>query len=199
MLNIAGPEFDYGHVVFAVLGQCEHQRRSIEDSRFEQEITACAQEKLDRVKAAYEEFGGSAGYWDELAKEVLTVAVPQYAAAAKEMNRIERSGYGVFRHGDLGARLLFALIGLIIGSIIVALPWVPIFEDFFAFVLTAGGFFYPDLKRYMIERQYAKRLNRLVVESARYQTNAGLHYMTTDEIRESLQPGETSVKRRLPE
>ena len=84
---------------------------------------------------------------------------------------------------------MFAFIGLVAGSIIIATPWIPIFEDMFAFALTAGGFFYPDIKRYYYERQFTKLLNRLVTESARYQDNARLNYMTRREIQESFEPG----------
>ena len=63
----------------------------------------------------------------------------------------------------------------------------------FAFALTAGGFFYPDIKRYYYERQFTKLLNRLVVESARYQDNARLSYMTRREIQESFEPGTKQI------
>jgi hypothetical protein len=111
------------------------------------------------------------------------------------MNDLERHNFGIWRGGDLGARFAFALAGLIIGSIIIALPFVPIFEDMFAFALTAAGFLYPDLKRFMMERRYMKVLNRLVADSARYQENARLHYMTSQDIQKAFEPGDP---RRLP-
>jgi hypothetical protein len=195
MLNIAGADYDYGQVVYVVLQQCEHRRRSFDEASFDTEIRSCAAEALAEVKASYDEFGGSAVYWEELEKEVDEVVLPQYLAVARDITERERNDYDIWHGGDLSARLVFALIGLIIGSIIIALPFIPIFEEMFAFALTAGGFIYPDVKRYMVERRYTKELNRLVATSARYQENARLHYMTSQDIKKAFEPGDP---RRLP-
>jgi len=189
MLNIAGPEYDFGAVVFAVLQECEHRRRGVDDDEFEQAMEACAREKLAHIRKAYDEMDGSAPYWEALENEALKVALPQYVGAALEMNREERANFGMFHRGDISARFLYALIGLVIGSMIIALPFIPIFEELFAFALTAVGFFYPEMKRWMYERRYAKTLNRIIADAARYQDDARLHYMTTEEITKSLTPG----------
>lgn len=190
MLNIAGPQFDFANVVYAVLEECEHRRRSFEPDQVEFGLKSVAREKLKEVKGAYDEYGGGAGYWQELQKEVLETALPQYIQAAKEMNAHERTGFGIWRGGDVGARLTFALIGLIIGSIILALPFIPIFETMFAFALTAGGFVYPDIKRFQYEKRHAATLNRLVEASAQYQADSRLHFMTTKQITEAFVPGD---------
>ena len=193
MLNIAGPEYDFGSVVFVVLEECEHRRRGYGDDELKRQLLATARAKLAKIKSAYDEFGGSPAYWKALETEVMETAMPQYIDAAAEMNRLERNGYDVWRRGDLSARLLFALGGLVLGSIIIALPFIKIYETMFAFALTGLGLVYPDLKRYIAERRYAKVLNRFVGDATRYQQNSKLHYMTTTDIRESFQlPGETS-------
>lgn len=186
MINIAGPEYDFGTVVFAVLQECEHRRRSFDD--VEAGARACAREKLAEIQRTYAELGGSATYWQALEKEVLQTIVPQYVDAAEGMNALEASGFGAWRGGDLAARLVFALIGLLIGSLIIAIPWIPIFEQMFAFGLTAGGFFYPDVRRFAAERSYSRRLNGLIAESAAYQAASNLRYMTTDDVKKALQP-----------
>jgi hypothetical protein len=188
MLNIAGPEFDFAHVVYTVLEECEHRRRGLDEQHFGVELAAVAHEKLMQVKAAYQEFGGSEAYWEALEKEVLKTVLPQYTPAAVRMTELERRSWHLFRGGDIGARLLFALAGLTIGGIIIAVPFIPIFENMFAFALTVGGFFWPDLKRFYYERAHAKLLNRLVVESARYQENARLNYMTRQQIQDAFEP-----------
>ncbi|HEV7487824.1 MAG TPA: hypothetical protein VGQ65_19315 [Thermoanaerobaculia bacterium] len=195
MLNIAGADYDYAQVVYVVLQECEHHRRSFDEATFDAEVRACANAKLAEVKAAYDEFGGSAAYWETLEKEVEEVVLPQYEAAAREMNELESNHFHIWRDGDLSARFVFALIGLIIGSIIIALPFIPIAEDLFAFALTAVGFLYPDLKRFMSERRYMKVLNRLVTDSATYQENSRLHYMTSQDIQKAFEPTDS---RRLP-
>lgn len=188
MLNIAGPEYDFAQVLFAVLQECEHRRRGIEAQSIEHELRAVALEKLASIKAAYDEFGGSEKYWQDLQREVVDTALPQYIPAAADMNDMERNGFGVFRRGDPAARLIFALGGLLIGSLIIALPFIPIVEDLFAFALTGVGFFYPDIVRWTYERRHVQLLNGLVADAGRYQANAKLHYMTTQQIRESFAP-----------
>jgi hypothetical protein len=191
MLNIAGAEYDYAQVVYVVLQECEHRRRSFEEESFEADVRACAAEKLAEIKAVYDESGGSAVYWEALEKEVDEVVLPQYIEAAGGITEQERNSFGIWRGGDLGARLAFALAGLVIGGIIIKLPFIPIAEDMFAFALTATGFLYPDLIRFMHQRRYMKVLNRIVADSARYQENARLHYMTTQDIKKAFEPGHT--------
>jgi hypothetical protein len=190
MLNIAGPEYDYAQVVFVILQECEHRRRGWDDEELEAAAMATAQEKLATIKAAYDEFGGSAGYWQKMQQEVLQVVMPQYIEAARGENEKERRGFGIWRGGDPAARLGYALAGLVIGSIIIQMPWIPIFEDMFAFALTAAGAVYPDIVRYTHEHRHSRALNRLITESASYQENARLHYMTLDDITKSLVPGD---------
>lgn len=186
MLNIAGPEYDFGNVVFVILEECEHRRRGFDDHDLDEQLKKAARARLAKIKAAYDEFGGSAAYWQALEAEVMETALPQYLAAAREMNALERSQYGIWRGGDPLARFVFALGGLLIGSIIIAVPFIRIFEAMFAFALAGAGLFYPEIKRYTHERRHFRLLNRLVQDSVRYQENARLHYMTTQDIRESF-------------
>ncbi len=186
MLNIAGPEYDFGNVVFVILEECEHRRRGFDDHDLDEQLKKAARARLAKIKAAYDEFGGSAAYWQALEAEVMGTALPQYLAAAREMNALERSQYGIWRGGDPLARFVFALGGLLIGSIIIAVPFIRIFEAMFAFALAGAGLFYPEIKRYTHERRHFRLLNRLVQDSVRYQENARLHYMTTQDIRESF-------------
>jgi hypothetical protein len=189
VLNIAGPEYDFASVVFVVLGECEHRRRGFERDELEFRLMEAAKAKLKQIKKAYDEFGGSAVYWQTLEKEVLQTAMPQYIAAAEDMNELERKSFGVWRDGDPAARTIFGLGGLIVAGFVKALPFIPTIENVFVFALAIAGFLYPDLKRYTHERRHVKTLNRLVSDAAAYQANAKLHYMTTTDIRQSFQIG----------
>jgi hypothetical protein len=197
VLNIAGPEYDFASVVFVVIGECEHRRRGFERDELEFRLMEAAKAKLKKIKEAYDEFGGSTAYWQALEKEVLQTAMPQYIAAAEDMNELERKSFGVWRDGDPAARTIFGLGGLVVGSMIKALPFIPTIENIFVFALAIAGFLYPDLKRYTHERRHVKMLNRLVSDAAAYQANAKLHYMTTTDIRQSFQigSGETTAER----
>ena len=197
MLNIAGPEYDFGHVVFAVIQECEHRRRGLDDRNIGEELMSVARGKLAQIKAAYDEFGGSSVYWNELQTEVLKTAMPQYIVVATEMNALERGGWDVYRRGDLAARGLFGLGGLVVGGFVKALlPLIPTIENVFVFAVAAAGLIYPDLVRYMHERRHSRTLNRIVSDAEQYQKNAKLHYMTTRQIRDSFAIGEPSTEDR---
>ena len=201
MLNIAGPEYDFGSVVFVVLEECEHRRRGFDDDDAEKELLRVARTKLAKIKQAYDEFGGAPAYWSVLETEVLETAMPQYIQAAREMTALERANFGVWRGGDPAARFAFALGGLILGSILLALPFIKIVEAMFAFALAGVGFIYPELKRFTHERRHFRMLNRLVADATQYQNNAKLHYMTTSDIRESfsIESGETTIAEKQSE
>jgi hypothetical protein len=193
-LNIAGPEYDFGSVVFVVLEECEHRRRGFDDDEAEEQLLRVARAKLAKIKQAYDEFGGSPAYWKVLETEVLETAMPQYIQGAREMTALEHANFGVWRGGDPLARFAFALGGLFIGSLLIALPFIKIVEAMFAFALAGLGFIYPEIKRFTHERRHYRLLNRLVADATQYQNNAKLHYMTTSEIRESftIESGTTS-------
>ena len=194
MLNIAGPEYDFGSVVFVVLEECEHRRRGFDADVLEERLLATARAKLAKIKEAYDEFGGSASYWKALEAEVFETVMPQYVHSSAKMNRLEETGFDVWRGGDLSARVVFMLVGLVIGILMLSVPFIPkMFEAVFAFAMAGAGFFYPDLKRYNYERRHFKLLNRLVKDSAAYQKNTRLHYMTTTDIRKSFEIGEPAA------
>ena len=186
ILNLAGSSFDFGHVSFAVLHECEHRRRGLLPAHLTDSLMGIARVKLAEIHQSYAEAGGTAPYWEDLERDIFEVMMPQYIAAAREKNRLEKSNYDLWRGGDLVSRAVFALVALTIGGIIVALPFVPIFEDAFAFVLALLAWFYPELKRLMFEHRHARLLNRLIVEAERYQHNQRIHYLSQATLDEAF-------------
>jgi hypothetical protein len=171
MLNLAGREYDFGPVLFAVLGDCEHRRRGLpaDDDDAAAKLAEIARQRLAEIKRCYEEAGGSPGYWRELENEVLETALPQYAGAAAAQTRLELDHYGLWRQGDPLSRLALGLAGLTLGGLIVKAPFIPIFENAFAFALAAAAFFYPEIKRLVFDWRYSRLLNRLIAQAERYQ------------------------------
>jgi hypothetical protein len=141
-----------------------------------------ARRKLDVARAAFDEAGGGPSYWSAVEHEVMLTALPQYVRIAERQNRLERAHYDVWRNGDLAARAAFALVGLTIGGIIVAVPFIPIFIDAFAFFLAVCGWFYPDLKKVLHDFSYTRRLNAIVAEAARYQLRSSMEYVTASSL-----------------
>ena len=195
MYDPSGSSFDFANVIFSVLQDCEHRRRSYTDENVRAGLMECANEKLARVKTSYLDGLGSKSYWRDLEKEVLETVMPQYIAAAAEQNRRERTGYGVFRGGDVGARILFALLGLVVGGLILAITFIPIFEKAFAFVLALGGWFYPDMVRLTHEYRHYKLLNRLVSAGEEFQRGRA-RYVSAADVEDDDEPvAEDAAKR----
>jgi hypothetical protein len=186
ILNCAGQSFDFGHVNFAVLHECEHRRRGLLPAHLDAALVDMARSKLAEVHDSYVEAGGTTSYWEALEHEILETTMPQYIAAAREQNRLEKCNYELWRGGDLVSRSVMALAALTIGGIIVALPFIPIFEDAFAFFLALVAWFYPELKRLMFEHRHARVLNRLIVDAERYQHDHRIHYVSQAALDEAF-------------
>ena len=197
ILNSAGHSFDFGNVNFAVIHECEHRRRGLLPDQLETSLLEVARLKLAQVHDSYIEAGGTASYWTALEREVFETTMPQYIAAAREKNRLEKNNYDLWRGGDLVSRAALALAALTIGGIIVALPFIPIFEDAFAFFLALTAWFYPELKRLMFEHRHARLLNGLIIEAEKYQHDHRIHYVSQAALDEAFRtpalPGRSEV------
>ncbi|HEX4963325.1 MAG TPA: hypothetical protein VF173_21020 [Thermoanaerobaculia bacterium] len=182
MLNVAGPEFDLGAVLYAVLQECEHVRRGLEAKEAPARLQEAARRKLTEIQESYEECGGTPPYWSDLEREVMETSLPQYVHSAIEQNRLEANGYDLWREGDPAARIAFGLVGLLLGALIIAIPWIPIFEDAFAFVLALGGLLYPEIKKTFFDLRHAQRLNKLIARAEKYQYDARIHYTSSAKL-----------------
>lgn len=195
MLNLAGSEFDFGPILFAVLQECEHQRRGLAADEAGEKLMETARRKLAEIRESYEECGGTVPFWACLEREVLETSMPQYVPAAIEQTRLEASSYDVWRQGDPVARTAFALLGLVLGGLIIATPWIPIFEDAFAFLLALGGLLYPEIRKTAFDYRHSRLLNRLIARAERYQYDSRIHYTSSAKLEEELETPLTSPTR----
>jgi len=188
MLNLAGSSYDFGNVLFAVLQECEHVRRGLLPNEAEKKLMDVARRKLAEIKESYAECGGTEGYWQNLEREVLEATLPQYIPRAIEQTRLERSNYDLWRQGEPLARALYGLLGIVIGGLIIAAPFIPIVEDVFAFILALLGFLYPEVKKAFFDHRHSSYLNELIVQAEKYQKNTRIHYQAQAGLEEELRP-----------
>ncbi|MEA2692332.1 MAG: hypothetical protein QOJ16_1719 [Acidobacteriota bacterium] len=186
MLNLAGSSFDFGQVLFAILTECEHRRRSLEAEEAEEKLTQAAREKLAEIHESYVECGGTEDYFEDLTREILETAIPQYVPRAIAQTRLEREGYDLWRAGDPVARAAFGLLGLLLGGLLVALPFVPIWEDSFAFLLALAGFLFPEITRLFYDQRHSRFLNRMIKDAERYQKDRRVHYLSSAKFDQAL-------------
>jgi hypothetical protein len=187
MLNLAGTSYDFGNVLFAVLQECEHQRRALLPNEAAARLREIARAKLAEIHESYTELGGTGAYWGELEREVMETALPQYIPGAVEQTRLERDNYDLWRQGDPAARALFGLLGLVVGGLIIKAPFIPIFEDTFAFLLTAAGLLYPEIKKTYFDHRHSRFLNRMIVHAEKYQKSQHLQYVSQARLQEELE------------
>ncbi len=187
MLNLAGPAYDLGDVLFAVLQECEHARRAFAPDEAPARLRETARAKLDEVRESYEESGGTETYWRLVEREVMETALPQYIPAAVEQTRLEAGDYDLWRQGDPLARAAFGLLGLVIGGLIIALPWIPRIENTFAFFLAIAGFLYPEIRKTFFDHRHSRLLNRLIVQAEKYQRNEKIQYVSEARLHEELE------------
>lgn len=204
ILNLAGPDFDLGNVLFAVLQELEHRRRAFEPDQARDKLAAAARDKLAEIHESYREAGGTASYWEVVEREVLDTSLPQYLAGALEQNRLERESYGTWRGGDPLSRILFGLGGLTLGTVLYEVPLTSPVVDLPALVvLTASGILYPEVKRLYHDWRHSRLLNRLVIAAEAYQKDPRIHYVSTARLEEELRtagepplPAATAAARR---
>jgi len=123
--------------------------------------------------------------WQRARAVVHDALLPRYERLAEAENAAAARDYGMWRGGDLVARAAFALTGLVLGAIAVAVPWIPIYEKWFPWALFVLGPFVPDAYAWWYRRRYRKRLEALVLDLAR--EGAALEaYRPLSEVQQSL-------------
>jgi len=124
-------------------------------------------------------------HWERARAVVRDVLLPRYARLAEAENAAAARDYGMWRGGDLIARATFALCGLVLGAIVVAVPWIPVYEKWVPWALFILGPFLPDAYSWWYRRRHQKRLEALVADLAR--EGAALDwYRPLSEVQRSL-------------
>ena len=138
------------------------------------ELLGIFKDELSSVKKSYDELAAGAGTgqeqadWQNLEHALLHDAFPRYASVAEKATALEQKDYGLWRGGDLLARLAYAGGGLVLGGLAVKLPFIPIPDtwDFFAFCTMIGAPLIPDLQVAWYKRRYRKTLETIMDEMA---------------------------------
>jgi hypothetical protein len=127
-----------------------------------------ASELAEVRRSFFELFPEGAEHWERLERALLDDAFPRYAALAERQTALEQRDYGLWRGGDLLARLAYAGAGLVLGGLCVKLPFIPIPEtwDVFAFATMLGAPFVPDLQVGWHRWRYRKAIEAVQRELA---------------------------------
>src|SRR5712671_1654216 len=159
-------------------------------SRFDGEAQALlrreAGEALAQMEQQSRELGVDAPrHWSRAREVVENVLLPRYLALAKAENAAAANDYGLWRGGDLVARGAFALFGLVLGALMVWIPWIPVYEKWVPWALFVLGPFLPDAYLWWYRRKHEKKLEALVEDLAREAETLDA-YRPLSEIHEAL-------------
>lgn len=161
------PEFSAQRVTLDVLDHLERRRPQIVDD--EERVADETRQALQLVRKAYAEAELPVAYCEALEAEVLATVPSQWRAVAAPYTDREKREFGLWRGGDPVARITYVFLGLLIGGLCVELPFIPIWEKWFPFVLAIAAFWLPNAQLAFHRRRYARKLGAIVARMARAQ------------------------------
>jgi hypothetical protein len=153
-------EFSGRRVTKEVLAHLERRRADI--LGHDAIVRAEVEHALVPIRDAYRESGLPAPYFAALEKEVREVIPARWRAAARDFTALEQRSFGSWRGGDVYARAVYVILGLVVGGLCVKAPFIPLWDKWFPFALAAGGWWLPDAQAAWHRRQYTRRLGELV-------------------------------------
>lgn len=154
--------FSAAQVTSDVLAHLERRRPAIvhDDAAIESEIRAA----LAPVRREYAEMELPVRYLDALEAELLDTVPARWRQCAEPFTEDEKKGFGIWRQGDVFARLTYLGISAAIGFFIVWAPFIPIWEKWLPFAMAAGAWWLPDLQTGLRRRRYAHQLGEIVAQ-----------------------------------
>jgi hypothetical protein len=159
----------------------------------EDEIKSVFRSELAQAQQGFFEVFDDTAQWERTERTLMEVCLPRYCAAAKKQSELEQKDFGLWRGGDLIARGVYAAAGLIIGIVMVKVPFIPIPQtwDFFALLTMMGAPFIPDLQVWLHKRRYRRSLERIVDDMRDAEAQQKL-YLPLDSALPAPNPGVTS-------
>ena len=167
--------FSLGFVAGVLMAAAERRRPGLGpwSPAVRAQLEQAFRDELEPIRRSFFELFTDTAYWERLEKALFAESFPRYAALAEKATALEQRDYGLWRGGDLLARLAYAGGGLVVGALCVKIPWIPIPPtwDLFAFVTMLAGPFIPDAQVWWFKRRHDKSLQGVMQElSAAQQT-----------------------------
>jgi len=157
-------EFAVKKVAADVLAQLErHRQAAVRDEATTAREVAAA---LEPVRRAYGDSQLPAVYFDGLEGELKSTLPAAWRAIAVPFTELEARRFGSWRGGDLGARLTYVFAGLVLGGLLVWLPFIPIWEKWVPFAMGVGGWWLPDAQAAWHRRRYGRELGEIARRAA---------------------------------
>ncbi len=171
-------EFSLRQVSADVLEHLERRRAAIVHD--EEQVAAEVKHALVPVRKAYEELDMPRSYMAALEEELVASLPARWRNAALAFTEDEKKSFGVWRGGDLFARLTYAAAGLLAGLFIVWAPFIPIWWKWFPILVAIAAWWVPDAQFALRRRRYAKVLGEIVTSYDSAQKQLDRHVTMND-------------------
>ena len=171
-------EFAARKVARAVLAHLERRRPDIvgDDAALRREM----ERALAPLREAYRDSALPPAYFAALEQELAEAVPGRWRAAASSFTAAENRSFGSWRGGDIYARVVYVFIGLVVGGLCVKLPFIPIWEKWFPFVLAIAAWWLPTAQLAWHRRRYARALGSIALKVASSQPRLDGTFTTDD-------------------
>jgi hypothetical protein len=167
-------EFSAQQVTLGVLEHLERRRPAIVGD--EEKVRAEVQAALEPVRASFREAELPPAYLGALEHEVTACVPALWREAAARFTTLEQRDFGLWRGGDPVARITYVFAGLLVGALCVEAPFIPIWGEWFPFVLAVAAWWLPTAQRAFHRRRYARELGDIALRLGRAQPQLDAHF-----------------------
>ncbi len=171
--------FSARRVTGEVLSHLERRRPAIVHD--EEAIKAEIRNALEPIRRQYKDVDLPLRYLDALEAELLASIPARWRQFAESFTNDETRTFGVWRGGDVFARLAYVGAAAALGFFVVWAPFIPLWDKWIPFAMAAGAWFLPDLQIGYRRRRYARQLGELVLQMGAAQKQLE-RQVTTDDI-----------------
>ena len=117
---------------------------------------------------------------------IRTVVIPAYVRLAVRFTPRERNAFYLTAEPFHGLeRFGWAVAGVAVGALVVFAPFIPLWSKEWIIPFMLGGLFFPNVRRFLMLRQYEGELNRVVARADDEIARIDSHYLTASESAEA--------------
>jgi hypothetical protein len=121
-------------------------------------------------------------FYREVDSLMRSTVIPAYTRLAVKFTPRERNDFFLVKEHLRGAeRLGWTVAGLALGGFVVWAPFIPLWSKEWVIPFMIGGFFFPNLRRYLAFSRYEKEINKVVESADAEIQRMNIAYLTSDQ------------------
>ena len=180
-----------GGFVDSLIQTFENRRSGLPDQATESQATAFFTEIYDKELPRLAEMVGvvvpglsrskAEAFYKEVDHLIRQVVIAGYVRHAVHFTPRERNHFYLVKENLRAAeRAGWTVFGMALGGFVVWAPFIPLWDKYWVLPFAAGGFFFPDVRKYFAYRRYEKELNKIVEGADAEIQRINIAYLTSD-------------------